>query len=425
MKNKVQNAAIVLLSLTAILLFVFTTVSGSGFIFSSAPDDGAEYTELQSGSLMPVAAVLNDGECSLLGQTRLLVPYFEAVRPILVELLGSATPPTICETDDWIRALTGKGVLLDYGALLPVAVIGGEAEGLLADLQVDSLLISLARDLAELYLYADGTCYMSTTALKTADLEPNLLGSEGEAVAYACTLGDFAAMLTPHSSVPLSARAAGILTRTPLCDENGSYERERQAILLEAFGFDSYTTRSYADASSGRVFLSDGGTLRAGGDGSLSFVASGEAAVSALLGDPAECVNRAATILSGCVSGLTNVPRYVLSAVETDGDRTVASFDAWYDGAVLVAANGSRTAARFVFQSNLLVQAEVALFTVSVGEADANVPQLGPQTLLAGLVGDGTTGRLSRAYLERNGVWQASFCVLPVVRGGNGADLHG
>ncbi len=425
MKNKVQNAVIVLLSLTAILLFVFTVVSGSGFVFSSAPDDGAERAELQSGSLMPVAAVLNNGECSLLGQTRLLAPYFEVVRPILVELFGSATAPTVCGEADWIYALTGRGVLLDYGAVLPVALIAGEAGGLLAGLQADSLLISLAKDLAELYLYADGVCYMSTTALKTADLEPSLLGSEGEAVAYACTFGDLAAMLTPHSPVPLAAQTAGVLTRTPICDENGSYERERQSLLLEAFGFDSYTARSYADASSGRVFLAESGTLRAGGDGSLSFVAAAETEVAALLGDPADCVDRALAILSECVSGLTNVPRYVLSEVKTKGDCTVASFDAWYDGAVLVAANGSRTAARFVFQGNQLVQAEVSLFTVAVSEEDASVPQLNPQAFLAGLTGNGNAGRLSRAYLERDGVWQAAFCVLPVVRGGNGADLHG
>lgn len=425
MKNKLQNAAIALLSLSAILLFVFTVVSGSGFVISSAPDDEAQRAEMQSGALMPVAAVLNDGECSLLGQPRLLVPYFETVRPILVELLGSATAPTVCEGEEWIRGLAGKGVLLDYGAVLPVSLIGGEAGGLLTGLQADSLLISLAKDLAELYLYADGVCYMSTTALKTADLEPSLLASEGEAVAYACTFGESATMLTPHSPVPLSVRTAGILTRTPLCDENGSYERERQSLLLEAFGFDSYTARSYADASSGRVFLADGGTLRAGGDGSLTFVAADEIAAAELSGDPTECVDRAAAILSGCVSGLTNVPRYVLSAVETKGDRTVASFDAWYDGAVLVAANGSRTAARFVFRGDRLVQAEVALFTVSVTETDAAVPQLGPQALLAGLNGDGGNGRLSRAYLEYDGVWKASFCVLPVVRGGNGANLHG
>ena len=84
MKNKLQNAAIALLSLSAILLFVFTGVSGSGFVISSSPDDEAQRAEMQSGALMPVAAVLNDGECSLLGQPRLLVPYFETVRPILV-----------------------------------------------------------------------------------------------------------------------------------------------------------------------------------------------------------------------------------------------------------------------------------------------------------------------------------------------------
>ena len=425
MKNKVQNAVIALLSATAILLFVFTAVSGSGFVFSSAPDDGAERAELQSGSLMPVAAVLNDGECSLLGQTRLLVPYLEVVRPILVELLGSATSPTVCESEDWIRALTGKGVLLDYGTVLPVAVIGGEAEGLLAGLQADSLLISLDKDLAELYLYADGVCYVAATALKTTDLEPRLLGSEGEAVVYACMLDKTGAALTPHSAVPIAAQTAGVLTRTPLCDENGSYERERQMILLEAFGFDSYTARSYADASSGRVFLAEGGTLRAGGDGSLTFVASDETAVAAMLGDSAACVDRASAILADCIAGLTNVPRYVLSAVETQGDRTVASFDAWYDGAVLVAANGSRTAARFVFQGDLLVQAEVALFAVSVSGTDAAAPQLNPQALLAGLTGDGSSGRLSRAYLERDNAWQAAFCVLPVARGGNGADIHG
>ncbi|MBR7137165.1 MAG: hypothetical protein IKC99_03810 [Clostridia bacterium] len=425
MKNKVQNAVIALLSATAILLFVLTAVSERGLFFSPASTDGTQNESGSTGPLMPVAAVLNDGDCSLLGKNRLLTPYFEVVRPILVELLGSANAPAQVDPARWVAALNGKGVLLDYGAVLPVAVIGGSEEGPLTELYADSLLITLTKELAELYLYADGVCYMSTTALKTADLEPRLLGSEGEAVVYACTLGKTGTALTPHSAVPIAAQAAGVLTRTPLCDENGSYERERQMILLEAFGFDSYTARSYADASSGRVFLAEGGTLRAGGDGSLTFVAADEAAVAAMLGDSAACVDRASAILADCIAGLTNVPRYVLSAVETQGDRTIASFDAWYDGVVLVASNGSRTAARFVFQGDLLVQAEVALFAVSVSETDAAAPQLNPQALLAGLTGDGSSGRLSWAYLERGNAWQAAFCVLPVVRGGNGADIHG
>ncbi|MBR5520193.1 MAG: hypothetical protein IKU55_05700 [Clostridia bacterium] len=428
MKNKVQNTAIVVLTVTAILLFVWTAVQRTGFFGGAATTAELVGESRQAGPLMPVCAVINNGEtCSLLSETRLLTPYFDALRPVLVELLGSAADPTAVTEAQWCDAIGQKGVLLDYGAVLPIAAVRGNAESQLTGLSVDSLLISLTEELAKVYVYADGVCYVSTTALKTGDLETSLLGNEGRAVCYAYTLGDMAASLTPHSAVPLEVRTGGSLMRTPLCDAYGSYERERQALLLEAFGFDSYTTRSYADASSGRVFLAENGTLRAGGDGSLTYVATEGSVITArtISGDSAMCVNTASVILSECISGLTNAPRYVLSAVETDGDRTTASFDAWYDGAVLVAENGSRIAARFVFDGEQLVQAEISLFTVTVSEADVAVPTLSPQVLLAGLRGDETVGRLSRAWLACDGKWSATYCVLPNVRGGNGAGGNG
>ena len=424
MKDKLQTAVIILLSLSAILLFALTSIDGTNLFSVVTADRSSEQDPENIGPLMPVSAVFNDGtQTTLIRETRLLTPYFDALRPILVELLGSADTPVSISTAEWCALLGGKSVLLDYGTVLPLAVIGGSAENRLAQLSADALLIALNGESAQLCLYADGVCYATPTALRSADLEALLLQREGEEVTYAYTLGAAASRLTPHSAVPLSAVGASSLQRTPLCDSTGVYERERQAMILEAFGFDSYTARSYADASWGRVFLTDLGTLRTGGDGSIRFVFEAES-TARTLGDPTHCAGLAARILNDCLYGLTAVPRYVLSAVETDGIYTTASFDAYVDGAVLLSQNGSRTAARFVFAGEHLIQAELALFTVSFTEATAQ-PPLSPQVLLAGLVGNGTGGRLSAVYLEADERWNAAFCVLPTLRGGNGANQHG
>ena len=100
------------------------------------------------------------------------------------------------------------------------------------------------------------------------------------------------------------------------------------------------------------------------------------------------------------MTGLSGQPRYCVSfAGEQDGVVTV-EFDALARGLPLVAANGSRTAASFVFENGRLILAEAALFAVSAAEAEAALPPLPVEALLSGMNGSAPAGRLTPAYVD-------------------------
>ena len=340
---------------------------------------------------------------------------------MLVELFGSASAPAPAETEAWTAALLGKSVLLDYGAVLPLEVIAGGGGGALAEYSADSLLVVLDGDLVSVMLYADGVgCHIAQTALKTDELDDLLSAAAGgEPVTYVCALSasPAASTLTPHSVVPDETALASVLTREPLCGEDGAYDRDRQALILSAFGFDAYTARSYIDSDGDRVFLSELGSLRLGCDGTVSF-AAGDAEGPAV--DGAEGLTAyagfSAAVLQGCTAGLTGQPRYCVSSIGRRDDAVVVEFDALADGRPLVSSNGARTAAAFVFEGGRLVLAELSLFTTSSGEPEDVRPSVPLETLLSGMNGGAEGGRLTPAYVQEGDTWRLNWCVLPVVR---------
>ena len=426
MKQRIENLLLILLSVTAMLLLYRTMSSGMGFFDLYHPTETEQSELLSPVPVQPVAAVIGDGKQTIqLTEPHLLTPYFEQLRPILIELFGSAGEPADISAAEWQTALSGCGILLDYGAVLPVDVLTGSAGGTLAQRSADSLLIDLSGESARLYVCnsADG-CAAAQTALKTADLSALLSAADGQAVQYA---GSYEAaeidggMLTRQSAVPLDMSLCAGLTRIPLSSADGTYDRDRQTLILAAFGFDSYTARSYIDSQGCRVYLSENGALRFGADGLLSF-AAGEAGGVPVndTGTAAGYAAYAAELLQKMLAGLSGQPRYVLSAIETTEAGTQIEFDALAGGYPMVAQNGARTAASFVFRNGSLVQAEVMGFTVVITEGGAAsgefLPDMMLSTLLSGMQGRVQYGRLTPAFVQTENEWRLTWCVLPVRR---------
>lgn len=423
MKQRIENILLILLSVTAVLLLYRTLDGGMGFFGLYRPTEAEQSETLSPVPVQPVAAVIGDGEQTIqLTEPHLLTPYFEQLRPILIELFGSAGEPSDVSAAEWQTVLSGCGILLDYGAALPVDVLTGGAGGSLAQRTADSLLIDLSGEAARLYVCnsADG-CAAAQTALKTADLSALLSAADGQTVQYAGTLEAAGGMLTPQSAVPLDMSLCAGLTRMPLSGADGTYDRDRQTLILAAFGFDAYTARSYIDSQGCRVYLSENGALRFGADGLLSF-AAGEAGGIPVngTGTAAGYAAYAAELLQNALAGLSGQPRYVLSSVETTEAGTQIEFDALAGGYPMVAQNGARTAASFVFRNGSLVQAEVMGFTVVITEGGASsgefLPDMMLSTLLSGMQGRVQYGRLSPAFVQTENEWRLTWCVLPVKR---------
>lgn len=415
MKRKIEIIVILLLALLAVFLLNRTLNDSMNFWQRESLDSTEEV--LLPSPLQPIAIVINDGEqCRSLTDPNLLATYFEQLRQPLIELLGSAGEAEMIPATTWQTALSGSGVLLDYGAVLPMDVLAGDAGGSLANQETDALLISLAEEQVCLYLNGrDETCISVQTALKTADLTALLSVPAGDAAVYASMSGDMAAVLTPHSVIPLNTALNASIVRTALSDSDASYPPERQERILEAFGFDVYTARSYLDASECRVFLDENGTLRLGAEGYVSFAAYETGGIflngAQTLAGYTACASK---ILQEILAGLSGVPRYALYRVKTDESGVTLVYEALAEGYPMISENGNRTAASFHFKNGRLTAAEAFFFTVTEESSEKATPAMSLQTLLSGMQGQLSSGRLTPAYLQTADGWQLSWCILPV-----------
>ena len=153
MKQRIENILLVLLSVTAALLLYRTLDGGMGIFGFSRPTESEQQETLSPVPVQPVSAVIRDGEQTIqLTEPHLLTPYFEQLRPILIELFGSAGEPADVSASEWQAALDGRGILLDYGAVLPVDVLTGDTGGTLAQRTADCLLIDRSGEAARLFV---------------------------------------------------------------------------------------------------------------------------------------------------------------------------------------------------------------------------------------------------------------------------------
>ena len=407
MKNRIQNFCIVFLIFAALVLGYLTAAENYG-LFSPVQTAGPE-TRRTADPVRPLSVILRGETCLRITDSRLLTAYCEQLRPVLTELFGSAGAFSTVPESAWSDALRESGVLLDYGALLPVTVMAGE--GVPAPEWIaDSLLLALEGESVGLMIHGENGCFRAETALKTADLS-RLLESTGEAVTYLCELPDVPAGLTDHSAVPSHTNLSAAVVCTALCGEDGRYERDRQDLLLTAFGLDSYSARSYTDPEGGRVYLGENGTLRTVPDGTVLYLSA-----AGMGAEAASAVNAAAAaeqILYRCTEGLNNRLRYCLSGIRTENGVMRVDFDVYLDGCPMIRGDGSRKAACFLFENGHLSRCELRLFGVTDAAADAVTPDLSAEALLMGL-GSHAVGRLTPAWVESDGLWQLQWCALPV-----------
>ena len=410
--DRLQNLLIVLLSLSAMVLFVITQSASLGLRWNpdqfAALSDSAAAAPGESATLADLAAPIHVAVGS--GGSRFGAGYTTTDNTALSHLytlmgsaLGSAEERTGCSESAFRAALARDSIYFDFTAPLPLPVLADLLGTELLDEEshdtgFSARMLVLSPDnhgVVRLYLRdGGGTCYVSTPVLYTSDLESVSERFEPNGAAFAFESGPAYAALDPYTLVT---------EQTPVCPElSAAGALTDKDTLLRQLGFNPHTPSRYPDADGTDILLENTRTVRMRTDGTVLYTSDGDPTLSVSAAGQLPTLVEAATgtrqLAERLLSEHTGEAQLYLEQISRTEETTVVRFGLRQEGLVIRYADGS-AAAEFTLTGTI-----VTAFSIHFRQyaATDRVSPLLPLRQVAAVAAEGT--RLTAAYVDDGGV---------------------
>ncbi|MBR5471874.1 MAG: hypothetical protein IKU81_07160 [Oscillibacter sp.] len=283
-RDFLQNIVIVLLSLSALLLFAQTQLYNLG---------DETYAGLFSATGSQVTMEPAEGQVEFSVPVRIAVsgPYgrygsvtmetgreaFAPLGRLMGEVIGSAKTYTVCDEEAFLGALKGTCAYYDFLNPLPLSVLAGLAGGATAD-DTAARLLTVAADTkgVGLYLWDGAEEYRRYSTAVTAEALESAIGQyELGNVCFAFEGIDQETELEGIAPYALFMQEEPLMA--VLTEEIPSVEAES---LLAALQFNPNTKSRYTESSGTEVIVENGRTLRLRTDGRISYHSGGDPTLS-------------------------------------------------------------------------------------------------------------------------------------------------
>lgn len=281
-RNLLQNIAIVLLTASAVTLFVQTQLynlrTGAGYLSNLFSPGSVQKTQNVSGLTdlaMPVRVAVT-GAYGRWAELSLTTESEDFAQPgnLLMEALGSAGAMKSCNADDFRSALRvsadyGGSVYYDFNCALPLSLLAGLVgagwDG--GDLSARRVLLQAEGNTVRLFLWDGGSvCFVCPTALTAESLGEVVteyqLGSawfafdQPENYSHVAPLSLFSDQFNPPPSLSVSSAIT-----------------DSSALML-ALSFNPHTNSRYSESSGAEVVVEGDRTLSIRSDGEISYQGS-------------------------------------------------------------------------------------------------------------------------------------------------------
>ncbi len=362
--DTLQNIAITVLAVTAVLLFLWTqlyTFAPDGGALdtlfngpTAAPDNSATVTstELRAPVRVAVSGDKTYGRYASVTTTT-ADESFAPLKTFLQEALGSARSFSASSETVFFAALDRPSVYYDFLEPLPLSVLSGLVDGTSAEEQrVARQLVLFAAEDDTVHLVlcdGDGVYYQCSTAISSSDLTDAVnrfeLGSGYFAFDYT-VLSDHYSRISPTSLFPEELPPLPILSvSTNLPDESG---------LLEELGFNPHTNSRYIEANGTEVVVEGDHSVRFLPDGTIRYKGSdNEANETELIVESTDEI----PTLQEAVAGVSTL----LNRLLTKSDASLYLLDIQRNGSVTTLYFDYQSSGIPVRQDNGSVAAEVRL----------------------------------------------------------------
>ncbi len=343
-----QNLSIVLLSLSAVVLFTQTQLDtladGRGgywdrLMGSPSASAGPAADPGLAGLAAPVRVAVSNafgryGDISLTTQDFSAAGSQNNLGSLLKEALGTAQPSAVCTEADFLAALDRTSVYYDFWEPLPLSVLAGLVGGDLEDggAEARRLAVSAEDDgSVRLYLWDGESRYTRcAVAVSAASLSE---------VVNAYELGNaFFAFDAAEEIGPPPVEPCSFFLRTqpdlPVLSAAPSLSDARA--LLSALGFNPDTKSRYTESGGTEVIMDGDRTLRIRTDGDVLYTSGGEPTLTVKADGEVPTAQEAAAgagaLLSGLAGELMGDASFYLKSLTRTGNATVLQFGCQVSG---------------------------------------------------------------------------------------------
>lgn len=359
--SHLQNAAIAVLTVTAVLLLIQTPLVGDlagktpyelaqDWLAGDTSTDTAVTTDLTELALPVRVVFTNEYARYGLSAITTLDTDFELAGAFFGEALGSATTYEACSGEKLLTALHASSIYLDLEAPTPLEVlsrilgVNDAPESSL--LRVTRLVLCPAENGATLYLQdANQGFFVSRTAISSATLREALASLDGNGTDFAFSLSGEFSQLSPYTLIFSEPPQRYTLSASNALTD--------QATFLRLAEFNPHTESGYTDSSGSTIIKEVYGTLRLEPDGSVFYQGADEAEAGSIYyvsaastGKPTmlEAVAGAQRLAFTLLRDVSGDAELYLSEIDSSNKRFTVSFDYAVGGTPLRFSDGSHAA---------------------------------------------------------------------------------
>ncbi|MBU5627759.1 hypothetical protein KQI82_12650 [Oscillibacter sp. MSJ-2] len=352
-RNRLQNIAICLLSLSAVVLFAQIQLTALGRIQLAA--DPADAVQGATGSLAEFSSPLRVAVTNSFGrsgQGRSTTSDASSLVLLLGEALGTAGPASAVPEASFRELLDGENLFFDFTLPLPLpvlsALLGAEASPSLASLTARRLILAAEGSSVQLY-FEDEAVYSCTTSVLGSALSSVLDSYQSSSASFAFESGEEYSALDPYTLfIDEPSEYHTLSASNPLADTD---------TLLRRLQFNPHTNNRYVDSGGTEVIIENDRTLRIYTDGTVTYQSGdGERSfpVSAA-GESPTAVEAAAAARSLAESVLSpGEASLCLRGVQQKADGWLVSFGYQLDG-VPILFSDEMSAAELLIQNGSIV----------------------------------------------------------------------
>ena len=359
--SHLQNAAIAVLTVTAVLLLIQTPLVGDlagktpyelaqDWLAGDTSTDTAVTTDLTELALPVRVVFTNEYARYGLSAITTLDTDFELAGAFFGEALGSTSTYEACSGEKLLTALHASSIYLDLEAPTPLEVlsrilgVNDAPESSL--LRVTRLMLCPAESGAALYLQdADQGFFVSRTAVSSATLREALASLDGNGTDFAFSLSGEFSQLSPYTLIFSEPPQRYTLSASNALTD--------QAAFLRLAEFNPHTESGYTDSSGNTIIKEVYGTLRLEPDGSVFYQGADEAEAGSIYyvsaastGKPTmlEAVAGAQRLAFTLLRDVSGDAELYLSEIDSSNKRFTVSFDYAVGGTPLRFSDGSHAA---------------------------------------------------------------------------------
>lgn len=335
-RDIIQNITIVVLSLSAVVLFaqsqIYNLISDQSGLADRLSGTAPVDTSVQTAPLTAPVRVAVTGVYDRYGAFLTTdAEEFSDLGLLLKESLGSAGTLATCREADFVSALEAASVFYDFLSPLPLSILsqltGGDSSGVSDSIRARQLILSAGSGTVRLYIWDGADTYLACPVppISAEDLTETVNGCTLGVVAFAfdeVELEEAYAHIAPRSLLLAELPVLPVLSASnPLGDTDQ---------LLAALAFNPSTKNRYTDANGTEIIRETDRSLQIGTNGTITYEGGTEPAVeiSAAGEVPTlqEAVNGSASLLRGLLGDLSGEAVLYLESVVQSEDITTLRF---------------------------------------------------------------------------------------------------